>query len=206
MGNNIPRISVGRMGIASMAMNTPNINEATLRVAMKKMKDLTSNTASALTIVKSDYKNILDAITMLEDSDMEIFMALFNLFDVKGNESIVYRDLVVGVVVCLVEGTIEEKLSLAFELFNFDGQRDLNRADLRKVLHSVNNTASYFGDNFLEYGTVNDIVTDVFYLVSVANSTDAISIVSIHIEKCVEFLSLHESVLAFINGEGTELL
>ena len=91
---------------------------------------------------------------------------------------------------------------LAFELYDIRGKNDLNRADLRKVLHSINDTASYFGDNVLEKLTVDDVVSDIFYSISVANVVDEETMVSVEIKQCVEHLSQQESVLIFVNNEG----
>ena len=205
MGNNIGTYAISKMGIASMAMNTPNINEATLRLTIKRLKELPVNPAFPLTTSRADYDNVIKSITTFEDPDVEIFNALFELFDVKGDESILYRDLIAGIVGCLIVGSLEKKLLLAFELYDVRGKNDLNRADLKKILHSINNTASYFGDNVLEKLAVDELVSDIFYSVSVANVTDEASLVNIDMGQCAEYLSAHESVQAFANSQGTKV-
>ena len=202
MGNNIGNSAVSRMGISSMAMNTPNINKATVKEMMIKMRDLPVNPALPLTITKVDFDDLLKSVAAFEDPDIEIFQSLFELFAIKGDDTILYRDLIVGVVGCLIVGTLEEKFMLAFELYDIRGKNDLNRADLRKVLHSINDTASYFGDNVLEKLTVDDVVSDIFYSISVANVVDEETMVSVEIKQCVEHLSQQESVLIFVNNEG----
>jgi hypothetical protein len=194
------------MGVTSMAITSPNINEVSIRKILKNMKDLPTNPALPFKITKDDYIHLINEIEFLEDCDIEIFKALFELFDTRGDNTVLYRELIVGVCGCLVVATLKEKLLLSFALYDIKGNSTLNRADLRKVLIAINDTASFFGDHVLELNIIEDIVSDTFTTISILNSSEesTVTLSDIDFNQCADYLIEDKSVISFVNGKGTK--
>jgi Ca2+-binding EF-hand superfamily protein len=192
------------MGVACMASTTPNINRSTVQMMLKMMKEVPMNVASPFTVANVDFFRIVNSIEFYDDSDLEILNALFHLFDTKGNATVLYREYLAGVTACLIAEPLQAVLVLAFEVYDIKGSNDLSRADLRKILHAINHTASYFGDRVLQDSDVEDIVVDLFHLVSSSNSTDHTEVDRVPACQCAELLLVNDLVLSFLNGQGTK--
>lgn len=192
------------MGVACIASTTPNINRTTIKMMLKMMKEIPMNVASPFTVSKVDFSRIVNSIEIYDESDLEILNALFDLFDTKGNSLVMYREFLAGVAACLVAEPLLAALVLAFEVYDIKGSEDLSRADLRKILHAINHTASYFGDSVLQDSAVEDIVVNLFCLASNSNSTDHTEVDRVTASQCAELLLLNDSVISFLNGRGTK--
>ena len=202
MGNINGRPS-GSLKIAYLALNTPNISDASVVSMVRKMKELPVNLIHPFSISREAFLIILDSAEAFDSSDKEIFIALFELFDVRGDNSILFRELMVGVVCSLVAGHHESIMMRAFEIYDVKGEGTLNRADLQKVLQAINNTVSYFGDGALEDAAVQLVVQDVFLSVRGSNTVEDLSTANISAAECTQHLLSHLSVIAFLNSEGT---
>ena len=200
MGN-INGHSSGSLKIAYLALNTPNISDASVVSMVRKMKELPANLLHPFSISRDTFLIILDSVEAFDPSDKEIFIALFELFDVRGDDSVLFRELMVGVVCSLVAGHHESIMMLAFEIYDVKGEGTLNRADLQKVLQAINNTVSYFGDGALEDAAVQLIVQDVFLSVRGSNIAEDLSTVNISAVECTQHVLSHVSVIAFLNSE-----
>jgi Ca2+-binding EF-hand superfamily protein len=200
MGNNFG----SNLGVACVASTTPNINRTTVKMMQKMMKEIPMNVASPFTVANADFFKIVNSIEVYDESDLEILNALFRLFDTKGNAIVLYREFLAGVTACLVAEPLLEVLILAFEVYDIKGSNDLSRADLRKILHAINHTASYFGDSVLQESAVEDIVVNLFHLASNSNSTDHTEVDRVPASQCAELLLQNDSVLSFLNGQGTK--
>jgi hypothetical protein len=198
MGNN--------MGISSMAITSLNINEMSIKKVLNNVKDLPSNPALPFKITKDDYIHLINQIECFEDCDIEIFMALFELFDNRGDNIVLYRELIVGVCGCLVVASLKEKLLLSFELYDIKGNNNLNRADLRKILIAINDTASFFGDHVLELNIIEDIVSDAFTTISILNSSEesTVNLSDIDFHQCADYLIEDKSIITFVDGKGSK--
>lgn len=162
------------------------------------------NVASPYTVSAEDFCQIVSSIEVYDESDLEILNALFNLFDTKGNSTVFYREFLAGVAACLVAEPLQAVLVLAFEIYDIKGSNDLSRADLKKILRAINHTASYFGDKVLEDSAIEDIVVNLFLSSSNSNSTDETQVDRVSSSQCAERLILNESVISFLDGQGTK--
>jgi Ca2+-binding EF-hand superfamily protein len=195
----------GNMGISAMAVTTPNITKSSMKEIMKQIKDLPTKPTLPFMITKVDYESITRNIIVFEEPDLEILDALFDLFDIKGDGTILYRDLIAGLSCCLVMGSVESKLLLSFELYDVKGNHNISRVQLLSFLSAINNTACYFGDHVLNDKLVEGIVNDTFYSLAAANDIEETLMINVGFDQCIEYLAQHESVKLFINGEGSKL-
>jgi len=78
-------------------------------------------------------------------------------------------------------------------VFDIDNVGSVTRGEMKKVLHSINNVASYFGDSVVTPEDIDLIVLDVFEKASVS---------SVVIEKSISKISTHEIALKFTNAQG----
>lgn len=168
------------------------------------MKEIPMHVASPFTIANVDFYPIVNSIEVYDESDLEILSSLFNLFDTKGNSTVLYREFLAGVTACLVAEPVQAVLVLAFEVYDIKGSNDLSRADLRKILHAINHTASYFGDSVLQDSEVEDIVLNLFHFASISNQTEHTEVDRVSASQCAEFLLQNDSVVSFLNGQGTK--
>lgn len=190
--------------IAYLALSTPNINEVTVRSMIRKMKESPMNLAHPFSISRDAFRSILDDIDAFDTSDVEIFYALFEMFDVRGDNSVLFRELMVGVVCSLVAGHHQSIMMLAFEIYDVKGESSFNRADLQKVLQAINSTASYFGDGALEDAALQLIVQDIFLSTRGASFAEDTSAVNITAAECSHRVLSHILVNAFLSSEGTK--
>ena len=86
-----------------------------------------------------------------------------------------------------------EKLRFSFKMFDMDNVGSVTRGEMKKVLHAINNCASYFGDPVLTAEDIDLIVLDVFEKASVS---------SVVIEKSLNKLSTHDNTTKFVNALG----
>jgi Ca2+-binding EF-hand superfamily protein len=191
------------------------------------------DSARPFIIHRNDFLGALSRLPEFDDADVEMFDALFTLFDTKGNDHASYREIIAAVAACLLDGTPGERIENAFEMYDYLGKTgSIARKDMQKVLHAINNTTSYFGDKVLRASQVDQIVSDTFaenirrqeeLLKEQKESGTATipteepdyghpnlapagpSLVNIEISDCIEIILDHDLVTAFVGGEGTVL-
>ena len=103
---------------------------------------------------------------------MELFNRLFVMFDNTGEDTIPIKEYLAGVGGCLCSGTAADKLALAFELYDLSGQKVADRANMKKVLNSINLVASYFGDPVISTADIDKIVLETFQKAGVTTWMD----------------------------------
>lgn len=189
----------GSFIIAYLALNTPNINDVSVVSMVRKMKDLPVNLLHPFSISRDASLIILDSVEAFDPSDREIFLALFDLFDVRGDNSVLFRELMVGAVCSLVAGQHQSIMMLAFDIYDVKGEGTLNQVDLQ----AINYTVSYFGDGALEDAAVQLIVHDVVLSVRGSSIAEDLSATNITAAECTHHVLSHVSVIAFLNSEGT---
>ncbi|TYZ68179.1 hypothetical protein PybrP1_000982 [[Pythium] brassicae (nom. inval.)] len=96
-------------------------------------------------------------------SDVAIFERMFTLLDRTGDEVIFAHEFLIGVC-ALLRGDLAAKLQVAFELLHEESSQPISKDDVVFVLHTMNQTATYFGDPVVMRRTVLSVVDDVFAL------------------------------------------
>lgn len=221
-----------RLSIHAMSLTTFNLNVEALSKLLDKLYEKYDATMPFV-IHRNDFMGALSRLAEFDDADVEMFDALFTLFDTKGNDHASYREIVAAVAGCLLDGTPGERLENSFEMYDYLGKTgSIARKDMQKVLHAINNTTSYFGDKVLRMSQVDRIVADTFARhvdllrqeellkqqesgtvtqIEGANpghpnlAPPAASSTNIEISDCIDIILDHELVNAFVKGEGTVL-
>ena len=205
MGNEIGK-SNARLGICAIAHTTTNIEKAELSELAKKMSELVqSNINSAATataidpaalITKLQLEQSLKSITKFNESDTELFTNLFTMFDNSGEGVINYREFMAGIAGCLITGSLNDKLVFALQIYYPEGQVvEVSRGDTKKVLNSLNNVASFFGDPVVSPDMIDTLVLELF---SKTKSTNG----SAPLEEWVKFVEEHSLTEVFVSGKG----
>jgi hypothetical protein len=95
------------------------------------------------------------------ETDNKILEQLFVMHDRNFSNTADYKDLLVSFTF-LISGDVKTKLLYAFSIYDEDEKGALTSGDLRKILHSLNITAMYFGDPGLTDLNIKEILHDLF--------------------------------------------
>ena len=114
-------------------------------------------------IQRSDFVGAMTRMSEFEELDIDIFNAMFTMFDFKGNDTAAYREILAAVAAIMLEGTPAERLENAMDVYDYLGQTGtISRKDMLKVLSAINNTASFFGDLVVRTSELEKVVMEVF--------------------------------------------
>uniref|UniRef100_A0A7S1C8Q8 EF-hand domain-containing protein n=1 Tax=Bicosoecida sp. CB-2014 TaxID=1486930 RepID=A0A7S1C8Q8_9STRA len=119
-----------------------------------------TNTDNENTINRKQFHDALH-IVKVEESDKELLDRLFTMFDDTGDGQINFKEFVCGISTIL-RGTLEEKLTFSFHMFDVDNSGKVSPEEMKSVLHSMNNTVSYFGDEKADESKIDTLVKEVF--------------------------------------------
>jgi Ca2+-binding EF-hand superfamily protein len=196
MGNEQGKTNT-KMGIQAVAYTTSNIDAAEMTEMMEKIVIEADKTESSGRVTKTILESVLNSIEKFESGDREILMSIFTMLDVSGEAMITQKEFISGVAGTLLLGTAAEKLSLAIKLSYYPAENDaVIMADLRKVLNTINNVVSYFGDPVVTSESVEVVVKEVFQ-----NQQD--SSTPMPIGECVDYVLKHPVTDIFLSGNGT---
>ncbi|GMI20909.1 hypothetical protein TeGR_g11 [Tetraparma gracilis] len=108
-------------------------------------------------------KNFDNAMAQLhiEDADQEIFDRLFTLFDKTGAGKVNYLELIVGLSP-IVNGTLTDRLVLAFELADEEGRGHVTKDEMLFVFKAMNSTSNFLGDPTMEPETIEELCESLF--------------------------------------------
>ncbi|CAM9415711.1 unnamed protein product [Phaeothamnion confervicola] len=160
MGNASTKDGKPRMAMGAMA-NATRFEGEELVLLQKKFFDLSSREDGQMsTITRAEFREALEAVEVVED-DVQIFDKLFTMYDKTGNDRIFYWQILVGLAP-LCHGSVEEKLALAFKLYDVAGTGEATAGDAEIILAAINETASYFGDPMVRREDVKRMAQEVF--------------------------------------------
>lgn len=195
MGNEASKDN-SRLGVCAMAFTTTNIEYAEFAIIAGKLKALTDPNICD----RGEFDDAVKEVEKFEESDTELFSRLFVMFDNTGEGQIPVRDYLAGVGGCLCSGTVQEKLTYAMQLFTLDAKEatagTLDRADIKKVLNSINLVTSYFGDPVVSPADIDKCVYDTFQKNEEPSSP-------MKIQDAVPHIANHEITEAFVAGRGS---
>ena len=157
MGNE-PSKENSRLGVCAMAFTTNNIEKAEMMLIADKMKALADQTVCN----RTDFDDAINSVEKFEESDKELFSRLFVMFDNTGESLIPIKEYLAGVGGCLCSGTVLEKLAIAMQLYDLTGAGVVDRADMKKILNSINLVTSYFGDPVVSPAEIERLTYDTF--------------------------------------------
>mmetsp|Transcript_23031 Transcript_23031/g.33067 ORF Transcript_23031/g.33067 Transcript_23031/m.33067 type:complete len:206 (+) Transcript_23031:57-674(+) len=191
--NNSPQGTV--KGMQAVARTTPNIELPEFQLIYADLKKVAEETSNEW-ISKDAFDETIKKIEKFESSDIDIFVKLFTLFDVQGNSTINYKDFVAGAACCLSTATFEAKLIFGMSIYDTLQSKNCLKGDLKKLLNTINNVVSYFGDPVIRPNQIDAIVFEMFRSLPPSGGK------GIPFEACVENLLANDIVKMFLNGEG----
>jgi hypothetical protein len=164
MGNESGKVLVNPLGIRAICSTTGNIEQGELRALTELMMTASRASGNIGKITRQEFEEAIKGVDKFDSSDTELLTSIFTMFDFSGEGIIVIKDLVAGIAGSIVSGTSSEKLKFAMTLYNAAEEKGsfVLRGDLRKILNSINDVVSYFGDPVVTPESVDMIVYDVF--------------------------------------------
>ena len=194
MGNNVgPGGNI--KGMQAVARTTPNIELTEFQLILSDLKTVASETASDW-ISREAFDAAIRKIDKFEAPDIDIFVKLFTLYDVQGNNTVDYKDYVAGAACCLCTASNSQKLAFAMPIYDSNMTKCLLKGDLKKLLHTINNVTSFFGDPVIRPNQIDTLIFDVYKAFPSSAGR------GVEFESCIEALLAHDIVKMFLNGEG----
>lgn len=130
-------------------------------LAMRKhMSDAARKNADPKFVTRKQFHAAETALT-IDDSDREIFDRLFTLFDKTGAGTVQWREFLTGLSL-ITKGDAQERLELAFELFDKDNIGALEQTDVQMSFRALNQTAAALGDPIMSLDQLTELTETVF--------------------------------------------
>mmetsp|Transcript_17756 Transcript_17756/g.46473 ORF Transcript_17756/g.46473 Transcript_17756/m.46473 type:complete len:222 (-) Transcript_17756:111-776(-) len=126
----------------------------------KSFMEIAQRQGNPNTLTKDEFAEALEGVGIVE-SDSEILDRLFIMLDKTGDQQINFREFICGIAP-LITGTVSEKLSFAFELYDMDGSGVVKKAEMNFILRAMNDTASYFGDPVMTQDQIAILVDEIY--------------------------------------------
>lgn len=138
-------------------------------------------------------------IVGINQNDADILDRLFTMYDKTGDDSISWRDFIVGIAP-LISGSHLDKIDFAMRLYDIEGTSYLRANEMVNVLSNMNRVASYFGDPVMTEEQVTTVIVDVLDMAG--GSADGLA-ASLHYSEYVKIIAEHPIVNTFISGGGS---
>ena len=194
MGNNV--VAGGTIkGMQAVARTTPNIEIPEFQTILADLK-LSAADSKSDWITRDVFDTAIKKVEKFEPSDVDIFVKLFTLFDVQGNNTVDYKDFIAGASTCLTTAQNSEKLQFAMAIYDSSNTKCILKGDLKKLLYTINNVTSFFGDPVIRPNQIDTIVFDVYKAFPSSAGK------GIGFDVCIEALLANEIVKVFLNGGG----
>lgn len=177
-----------------MAFTTPNMEKDELSTLSAKMKEIALIAATDNMIGRESFEEACRSISKFEESDIELFNNMFTMFDMEGENQIIYKEFASGIGGCFITGSLIDKLNFAFTLYDNEETDEFTKLDIKKILHALNNVASYCGDPVVSNEKIEILAQE-----TLSNVDGQV----IGKDAAVQFISNHQEVLLFCAGKGT---
>ena len=177
-----------------MAFTTPNMEKDELMALGSKMREVALLAGTENMIGRDDFEMACKSITKFEDSDIELLNNMFTMFDMEGENQIIYNEFAAGLGGCFITGSLIEKLNFAFTLYDNQETDEFTRLDVKKIINALNNVASYCGDPVVSSDKIEIVVQETF------TNVDG-QIISKDI--AVQFIANHHETTTFCAGKGS---
>jgi Ca2+-binding EF-hand superfamily protein len=196
MGNDIGRTIAVPLGIRAVAYTTSNIEAEELTQLTEVIVNVAKISGNIGNVTRAEFEENIKSIAKLESSDIELLTSIFTMFDTSGEGVVVIKEFIAGVAGSITNGSSAEKLKLALNLYCLADDRDtILRGDLRKVLNSINEVISYFGDPVIAQDGIETIVFECFNPLPSPSTPMAV-------DDAVNFVIAHPVTDIFLAGQG----
>lgn len=196
MGNQIGK-GANRMAIAAMS-NVTHLEKRELAALQSKFREIGHRSGNPSMINRVEFSEALNMVG-INQNDADILDRLFTMYDKTGDDTINYREFIVGIAP-LISGTHVEKIDFAMRLYDLEGTSYLKASDMVNVLSQMNKVASYFGDPVMTEEQVASVLVDVVDMAG--GGSDGLNM-ALHYSEYVKIIGEHPVVNSFISGGGT---
>ena len=154
-----------RMGLNSVAHKTHFTTKELLKIRARFLEVASHSKHSSL-INREQLGEVLDSIG-LEPASSAFIDRLYDAFDKVDNDGVNFVEFTAGLSV-LLRGTQEEKLRLAFELYDMDGTKEIRKAEMVQVLKAmatsvaVESDGTVTSDNVYDDGEIVEFVDQIY--------------------------------------------
>lgn len=185
------------MAIAAMA-NVTHLEKRELASLQSKFREIAAREGNPAMITRAEFTEAL-SIVGVNQNDADILDRLFTMYDKTGDDSIAWRDFIVGIAP-LISGSHVDKIDFAMRLYDIEGTSYLRANEMVNVLSQMNRVASYFGDPVMTEEQVTTIIVDVLDMAG--GSADGLA-ASLHYSEYIKIMAEHPIVNTFITGGGS---
>lgn len=159
MGNH-PGKSTHLMALTALA-NEVQIDRKEVLELHKEFRRLAKKEGNDCTISKCQLKEALALVGVIE-SDAKLLERLFDLIDTSQDGQINFREYICGIVP-LINGSLTDKLSFSFEIYDMDKTGQLKPEEMIFILNAMNDSVEYFGeDKKISKQDVEVLVKEIF--------------------------------------------
>jgi hypothetical protein len=183
-----------RLGISAMAFTTPNIEKDELTSLSSKMREVALLAGTENMIGREGFEESCKSISKFEDPDNELLNNMFTMFDIDGENQIIYKEFAAGIGGCFITGTLIDKLNFAFTLYDNEETDEFTKSDIKKILNALNNVASYCGDPVVSSDKIEIVAQETF-----ANVDGQVT----NKDAAIQFISNHQETMLFCAGKGS---
>lgn len=196
---------ISNLGITSMASTTPTIEYKEVSILIKELQLLSNQKDNNESITRKELEDCLKKCGKVEASDLDVYIQLFTLFDIEGNETVNYKDYTAGICGCLISTMkVQERLKFIFTIYTNNNSSvttstHISKSNLKRLLISINNVASFFGDPVLALVDIDMIIQSIYKSFSDQQSSNKDIIVN---DDSIQALIQHPLTQVFMLGEG----
>jgi len=194
MGNEVSSTGANRMAIAAMA-NVTSLEKRELLQMQKAFLEVSQRQGNPNTVAKDEFHEVVEGCGVVE-ADKEILDRLFIMLDKTGDQQINFREFLCGLAP-LVTGSLEDKLSFSFELYDVDTVGVVKRAEMTFILRAMNDVSSYFGDPVMSQDQIQVLVDEIF-----EKFDDEENPQGLNYKDCLNAIAQHPVITSFSKGEG----
>ncbi len=185
------------MAIAAMS-NVTHLEKRELAALQSKFREIGHRSGNPSMINRVEFSEALNMVG-INQNDADILDRLFTMYDKTGDDTINYREFIVGIAP-LISGTHVEKIDFAMRLYDLEGTSYLKASEMVNVLSQMNKVASYFGDPVMTEEQVASVLVDVVDMAG--GNSDGLNM-ALHYSEYVKIIGEHPVVNSFISGGGT---
>ena len=184
-----------KMGVTAMSI-VSGIQKEDIDKLRSSFQTFADRAGGNKDVSREDFDSAVKSLEKLEQSDAELLDKLFILLDETGENKVDIKDFLVASSLLVNYATAKDKLKFAFTIFDDGETGSIFTLDCRKVLTTINLTASFFGDAVLSTGDIKDLIDAIWLECSIPSAPMT------YLDH-LDFIVNHEISVRFCSGQGT---
>ena len=158
-GETVSASDANRFAIAAMA-NVIHYTREELTFMVKQFGEFAEQTEPKNCMDREQFLAGLE-ILGTHETDQEILDKMFTLYDETGDEIVPYKEFCCGASI-LTRGNLNDKISFAFQLWDYEGKGSISQKDCIKCLKAINQAMDFFGDRTLTNKQISHMVENIY--------------------------------------------